>query len=184
MAKKSQSSKKRAARKSEEKSPPGKGPSQRDRLEQELIESVKQIDAEGLIFLLKQAQVIIHNAQVDKLNREAAELEGSDNASGAATLSTPAGEPQVNIEDAGNGKAFFLTINGVRKILDIKEMKRFVQICYSAESKSAALRQLYTVLRRDRADILSDAGISGPGSSSLDAFFYTIRSKFQLKGGW
>lgn len=184
MAKKTQSSKKGAARRSGGKSPSGKGPSQRDRLELELIESVKQIDAEGLIFLLKQAQVIIHNAQVDKLNREAAELEGSGDTSGPSARSTSVEENPVNIEDAGNGKAFFLTINGVRKILDVKEMKRFVQICYTAESKSAALRQLYTVLRQERADILSDAGISGPGSSSLDAFFYTIRSKFQLKGGW
>ena len=156
--------------------------SQRDRLEQELIETAKQVDAEGLLFLLRQAQVIIHNAQVDKLNTEEAELDRSDDVSGSANKLTPSDPRPVSIEDAGNGKAFFLTINGVRKILDTGEMKRLVRICYTAESKSAALGQLYTVLRRERADILSDAGVSSPGSSVMNGLFYAVREKFNLKG--
>ena len=48
---------------------------QRTRLEKELTEALKQVDEEGLIFLIQQAQILIRNVQVDKLNREIVELE-------------------------------------------------------------------------------------------------------------
>ena len=47
---------------------------QRVRLKGMLCEAIEQIDEEGLLFLLRQANVLIHNQKVDEVNRELAEL--------------------------------------------------------------------------------------------------------------
>jgi len=156
---------------------------QRTRLEKELTQAIKQIDEEGLIFLLQQTQVLIHNARVDKLNREIVELEQKKSKGGKAEPAlrkTPAASA-VTIDEAENGKAFFLTLGGTRKIMDLEEMRRLVRICYSAETKTDALKQLYTVFARERGDVLADAKISGPASPIIEGLFLAIRSTYQLK---
>ena len=157
---------------------------QRARLEKELSEAIKQIDEEGLIFLIQQAQVLLHNAQVDKINREIVELEQKKLASGKgkpAPRKTPAAAAAVTIEESDNGKAFFLALGGTRKVMNLEEMRQLVRICYAAETKSDALKQLYTVFSRERGDVLADAKISGPGSPILEGLFLAIRSTYQLK---
>jgi hypothetical protein len=157
---------------------------QRVRLEKELSEAIKQVDEEGLIFLIQQAQVLIHNVQVDKINREIVELEQKKLESGkgkSAPRRTPAAAAEVKIEESDTGKTFFLALGGTRKVMNLEEMRRLVRICYSAETKSDALKQLYTVFARERGDVLADAKISGPGSPIIEGLFRAIRSTYQLK---
>lgn len=164
-----------------------KADAQRTRLEKELTEAIKQVDEEGLIFLIQQAQVLVHNVQVDKINREIVELEQKKLSKGKAksgeqkTGKTPAVPAAVTIDESDNGKAFFLTLGGTRKIMNLEEMRRLVRICHSAETKSDALKQLYTVFARERGDILADAKISGPGSPVIEGLFQAIRSTYQVK---
>jgi len=40
----------------------------RAKLEKELRDAIKEVDPEGLLFLLRQAQVLIYNARVDRIN--------------------------------------------------------------------------------------------------------------------
>jgi hypothetical protein len=87
----------------------------------------------------------------------------------------------VDIEETEGGRAFFLSMGKVRKVLALEELRRLVRICYSAESKSEALRQLFTVLAKERKDILADAAIRSAGSPLLEALFKTIRKTFTLK---
>ena len=159
---------------------------QRGRLEKELTEAIKQIDEEGLIFLIQQAQVLIHNAGVDRLNREIVELEQKKQKRGkgrAEPRKAGAGgrTASVGIEESDNGKAFFLSLGGTRKVMNLEEMRRLVRICYAAESKTDALKQLYTVFARERGDILADAKISGPASPLVEGLFYAIRNTYKLK---
>jgi hypothetical protein len=161
-----------------------KADTQRARLEKELTEAIKQIDEEGLIFLIQQAQVLVHNVQVDKINQEIIELEQKKLESGKgkpAPRKAPPTVAAVTIDESDNGKAFFLTLGGTRKVMNLEEMRRLVRICYSAETKSDALKQLYTVFTRERGDVLTDAKISGPGSPILEGLFQAIRSTYQLK---
>jgi hypothetical protein len=166
---------------------------QKKRLRSQLQEAIARIDEEGLLFLLEQAQVLIHNAEVERINQEIQELHDRKAGPGAGAPAgsrpgTPArspgsagARPAVRVEEADNGKSFFLDFGGVRKVLALAEIKRLVTICYAADSKSAALRQLYTVLSRERGDILADAHIGGPSSPALDALFYAIREKYHLE---
>ena len=59
-------------------------------------------------------------------------------------------------------------------------MKRLVRICYGAETRSEALHQLFTVLVKERRDILSDAMIGSPDNELLRGLFTAIREKYQL----
>ncbi|MGA2614114.1 MAG: hypothetical protein ABSG38_11755 [Spirochaetia bacterium] len=146
----------------------------RAKLEKELREAIKEVDEEGLLFLLQQAGVLIHNARVERINKVASEIRGSRKASAPQAAG-------VEIEESDGGKVFFLTIGQSRKVLNLEELKRLVRICYAAETKSDALRQLYTVLSRERRDILSDAHIGGPQSPLIDGLFQAIRAKFKLE---
>jgi len=146
----------------------------------ELRQALEEIDEEGLLFLLRQAQVLIHNARVEKLNREGTARSVKSPAGNTAAARRAAKQgAAVQIEEKGT--SIFLTIGEARKVMTRDEMKRLVRICYGAESKSEALRQLYTVLARERNDILFDARIGDAASPLLDALFHVVRSTYTLQ---
>jgi hypothetical protein len=148
---------------------------ERAKLEKELRAAIAEVDEKGLLFLLRQAQVLIHNARVESLGGGAPREAGS--APPAAAVSR---HETVSIEDAEGGKTIFLNIGRARKVLAPDEMKRLVRICYAAETRSEALRQLFTVLVKERRDILTDAMIGGPDSPLLRELFTAVREKYQL----
>ena len=150
----------------------------RAKLEKELREALAEIDQEGLLFLLRQAQVLIYNARVDRINQEATKLKGGKPQTIKETRDAPL---TVTIEDSDDGKSIFLTLGKARKILTPEEMRQLVRICYAAETKSEALRQLFTVLARERKDILADALIGNPDNPLLVALFTTVRNTYRLK---
>jgi hypothetical protein len=144
----------------------------RAKLEKELRDAMKEVDEEGLLFLLRQAQVLIYNARVDRINEAEKQIKGGKPRERAAP---------VSIEETEGGKQIFLTIGRARKILTPEEMQRIVRICYAAETKSEALRQLFTVLAKERRDILADATIGNPDNPLLEALFTTVRATYTLK---
>jgi len=154
---------------------------QRVRLKAMLCEAIEQIDEEGLLFLLRQANVLIHNQKVDEVNRELTEL--SEKPGRAASGGSAAGRASaavVSIDESADRSATFLTLGNVRKVLSLEELKRLVRICYSAESKTDALQQLYRVLAQERSDILKDAGIRSAANPILEGLFYALRRKYRL----
>ena len=142
---------------------------------------MKEIDQEGLLFLLRQAQVLIYNARVDRINQEATKLKGGKPPTGKDAREARAAPTAVTIEESDDGKTIFLTLGKARKVLAPEEMRRIVRICYAAETKSEALRQLFTVLARERKDILADAMIGNPDNPLLVALFTTVRNTYRLK---
>lgn len=141
------------------------------------MDALSEIDEQGLLFLLRQAQVLIHNARVDKLNQQT-EKKG-DRARPEAPREPP--RAVVTIEEAKGGKAIFLTLGKARKVLTPDEMRRLVRICYGAETKSEALRQLFTVLARERKDILADALIGNPDNPLLVGLFEVVRDTYRAE---
>jgi hypothetical protein len=150
----------------------------RAKLEKELREAVREIDEQGLLFLLRQAQVLIYNARVDRINKESEKVQGRRPQQAPGQSES---RHAVSIEPSEDGKTIFLTIGRVRKVLTRDEMKRIVRICYSAERKSEALRQLFTVLARERKDILADALIGNPDNPLLETLFTVVRETYRLK---
>ncbi len=156
----------------------GAAPSpRRTQLEKELRAAIGQVDEKGLVFLLRQAQVLIHNARVESLQQSS-----SPESENTGPLPVAAGRPDtVSIERPEGGKAIFLTLGRVRKVMSPQEMKRLVRICYGAPTRSEAVRHLFTVLLRERKDILTDAVIGGPDSPLIIGLFNAVRDTYQLE---
>lgn len=170
---------------------------QRPALLKDLHSAIKQLDEKGLLYLLRQAQVLVYNANVDRINAQAerkgrarvgggvepegatGDASGDSSAPGPARATGP--RAAVRIEEGEGGKVFFLSIGEARNVLSLAEIQRLVRICYGAESKSEALRQLFTLLKRERNDILFDARIGSPESPLLELVFREIRAKYHLK---
>jgi hypothetical protein len=154
----------------------------RAKIEKELREALAELDEQGLLYLLRQAQVLIHNARVDRLNAEATRAEEKPpSRSNAARRSQDPAPTVVTIEQPEPGKPIILTLGRTRKILSPEEMKRLVRICYGAETRSEALRQLFTVMAKERKDILADALIGNPDNPLLVALFNAIRNTYRLE---
>jgi TolA-binding protein len=188
MKTKGKPTKKRPRRKQQSKKPSA----QKQRLQDELARLISDVDEEGLIFLIKQAQVIIHNLQVDRINQEIEELEQRQPSAKRADASPPAvrrtadrrtarGSANVDIEEAANGKSFYLVFPDTRKILGVDEMRLLVRACYEPKRKSEAMNRMYRWMQRERRDIVSDGKIESNGSQLLEALFYRIREKYKLK---
>jgi hypothetical protein len=143
----------------------------RDRLLKELRTAEEGLDEQGLLFLLRQAQVLIYNAHVDRINETTEE----------PAQASPAEPEGVRIEKSADGKAIFLVIGRTRKILAPEEMRRLVRICYAAETRTEALQHLFTVLVKERRDILADAFIGSPDNPLLGMLFTTIRETYKLE---
>jgi lipoprotein-anchoring transpeptidase ErfK/SrfK len=150
----------------------------RAKLEKELRAAIGEIDEKGLLFLLHQAQVLIHNARVQSMEGNLNQGEPHTAIKGAVSTNQ---DESVRIEDMGEGKAIFLTIGRARKVLTPEEMRRLVRICYGAETKSEALRHLFTVLVKERKDILTDAMIGSPDSPLLTELFSAVRTAYRLE---
>jgi hypothetical protein len=149
--------------------------SARAKVEKELKDALAEIDEEGLLFLLRQAQVLIHNVRVEKLNREPRKTP-EDPATKQASE-----HASVAIETSDGGKTIFLTLGKARKVLTPEEMRRIVRICYAAGSRSEALRRLFTVLAKERKDILADAFIGNPDNPLLIGLFDAVRARYRLE---
>jgi hypothetical protein len=156
--------------------------SQKELLAGELKKLLKEIDTEGLIFLVKQAHVIIHNQQVDRMNREMSKLQeaGGRQAAGA---SKPKAPPvyQVDIEEGAGGKHYVLEVAGKRKMFAREEMKKLVAICGQAGSRDNACSRMFTWLKTNRSDVLLDTGISGARSTTLASIYNIITSRYKVK---
>jgi len=150
---------------------------QRGRLERELRAAIGEIDEKGLLFLLRQAQVLVHNARVESMQRE----QGQEGGSPGGEAPPPASKSRVETVaiEAGKG-GIFVTLGQVRKVFSAEEMKRLVRICYGADTKSEALHQLFTVLVKERRDVLSDAFIGSPDNPLLRRLFDVIRETYHL----
>jgi len=155
---------------------------QKDRLIKELNKLLPGVDEEGLIFLLKQANVLLHNLQVDKINREIVQLDKKKK-TGAASAGASAVEEDVavSIDESSDKKFFHLTLGGTRKTMTLGEIREIVRACYEPKSKSEALNRIFGWLSRERGDILMDAQIGNSRSPLLNKLFYAIRSKYRLR---
>ena len=161
-------------------------------LRKELAGLVKSIDSEGLRFLINQTHILLHNRQVQKINKELQKLSTIDHkakkGSSTGTAGKGAGKAagkaagipvSVDIEESGSN--FILVMRTSRKFLTLKEMRSLVHVCQAAESSSAAGPRLYRWFSRNRTDVLSDAQISGPADPQLRGIYELIAARYTTK---
>lgn len=157
-----------------------KNESQKKRLEGELSGLIPEIETEGLLFLIKQANTIIHNQRTARLNAETKELNRTRK--GGETPDLAAGENfEVEIDRSENGKTYYFIVNGRKHFFDIPETQKVVALCYKPETKSAALRYLYEFFLNERDEILQEHDISSVKSPFFNVLFREVRANFSLQ---
>jgi hypothetical protein len=150
----------------------------RDALISELQKLAGDINEEGLLFLIKQANVLRYNQSAEEYNRKVRTLK-----SGTKPVGTGVAEKNYSVEvvEKNEGKHFFIVIKGFHIFFTREEMRKIVKICHSAESETDAVLRLYNWFLKNRKDLLVDADIGSPKSPYLGSLYqylihtYTVR---------
>jgi hypothetical protein len=153
--------------------------SQKKRLEKELTALVPEIMEEGLLFLIKQANTIIHNQRAALINRETNEL----NSKKGTTPRAPDSEQDefvIEISRSDNGKTYYFIVNGRKHFFDIPETQKLVALCYKPQTKSIALKYLYDFFVNERDEILFEHKIKSEKSIFFEELFNVVRENFSL----
>ncbi|MDC7228422.1 MAG: hypothetical protein PQJ61_16795 [Spirochaetales bacterium] len=159
---------------------------QKDRLAKELVALLPEIDEEGLVFLLKQANTLIHNMRAARLNDEIAELnrkKGGEESSAQNLSDSRTAVPGYDIEinRSNSGKNYHFIINGRKHFFDIPDTQKIITLCYRPETKSAALKFLYEYFVNERDDILQEHNVESAKSPFFEALFREVRANFTLE---
>ena len=161
-------------------------PSARERLEGELIGMIPELDTEGLLFLVRQAGVLLQNKRVDELNAEIEKaskekMEAHKRAGTTARVGQHVEEITVEIQRSPDSKTFYMIVNGEKHFLTPDEMSSVVKLCFKPERKSDSLRFLFKYMNDERKEILMDHGIASDKHPFFEALFHETRAKFSLK---
>jgi hypothetical protein len=146
----------------------------RDRLRAEISAALEDIDEEGLVFILEQANVLLHNARVEELERKR-RARGDEGAAADAPQAPKA--PAAGVEESADRKTYFLVLGKERKVLSRAEMQQVAKICHDAPTTADAATRLHAVFSRERRDILMDAGIGSASSPLLVALADAVRAR-------
>lgn len=160
-------------------------PSARERLADELVRLIPEIDAEGLLFLVRQANVLLHNKRVDELNAEMEKLnedklEAHKKAGTTARVGQTVREITVEIQRSADGKTYYMIIDSRKHFLTASEMAAVVKLCVKPERKSDALRFVYQYMRNERDEILMDHGVNSAKHPFFEALIDEVRRKFSV----
>lgn len=161
----------------------------RKKLITQLADLAEGLPEDGLLFLIRQANTILYNMKVDELNKAAEDMRESRKAAAEkgpvkktkkAQVPKPAApEGLVHIEKGERGRNMFLQINNQRKIMDQDEIFQMVKIAHAAKTKKEGIERLFLWMKRERDDILVDAGLK-PGSPAMIELLDYLREHFTL----
>ena len=149
-----------------------KSSSTRDELLGELRLLIKEIDEEGLAFLIRQAHTLIYNMKVDELNERMEETSvetrrkksgGSGESGGSDEKSDADAGPAVFFEPGKHRGGYILQIESARFIMDEAEVLQLVKIAQSGAGDAEVRKRLYRWIEGNRDDILLDVDLSPRG---------------------
>lgn len=162
-----------------------KAPSAKDKLTKELQTLIKEVDAEGLLYLIQQANVLLHNKRVDEINSEMdkknKKKKDQHKKSGTtARKGQNVEDVTIEIQQAPDQKTYYLIVNQEKHFLTLAEMKKIVKLSFKPETKTGALKFLHQYLNTERKEILLDHGVGSFKHPFYEALFYEVRAKFSL----
>lgn len=148
----------------------------KDGLLKELATVAKELDEEGIGFLIDQANVLKYNKEVDRLNAGMEKRRQLISKSKEQQVTGKVGERTVDIQAAADKSSFILLINNSRKILTREELRTMVSIAHNGE-----LAELFRWLKRERADILTDSAIKNKNDRALALISELLVSRYKVK---
>ena len=164
----------------------------RDKYLKELKSMLKDIPDEGLLFLIRQAAVLIHNAAVEEENIRQIKDEKSGSAesekkSSNRKIRTAVASCKKNsrieetysvvLEKGAFGKTFILRFGSIGKTFDGKEISDLVRYVYESKTAADGQRRIFAWFERNRKDVLIDAGISSEKSSAVKSVYNCLKKE-------
>ena len=148
----------------------------------ELRGLIREIDRDGLLFLIKQANTLIYNQRIEQLNRESETERRNPPAAQQKKQENPSvQEGGVSIERGAFGRSFILDLGQVRKTFDEGEMLGLVGVAKAGTSARDGAARIYRWLSRNRDDVLLDAGINSAGNPILADLWKVLGRSFSIR---
>ncbi len=136
---------------------------------------VKKLDEAGVQFLLEQAEVLLHNMKVRRLNEERIKISSQKKTSAPAPVFD---KRTIEVVEADDLRHFILVINNARNFFTREEMRKLAALCQAAGSADEGARNLYGWFSRFRKDVLIDTGISDSADLALRSMFRAISERY------
>jgi hypothetical protein len=143
----------------------------KQQLIQELVKMAQDVDVDGLLYLIEQANVLLYNQRVDLINRKVAGLKEGD------------GEKidDVDIEETKEGKNFYIIIRNERIFFTLEEMRQIVCVCHAASDGTDASKRLYNWFYKNRKDLLVDCMVESSRDPHLTRLYHKVIKTYKLK---
>lgn len=173
-AKKAPAGKKPAAAK---KAAPGKKPAAK-----EIIALMDKMGDEALAMLKRQAEILAYAQEVDAARgkmKEAIDRSQNQKSAKATGAKKPAEVPADTYVDQSGPASFFIGAKGARIFFSREEMRNLTRLSHGAEDALAGARRIFTWMKRERQDFLTDTGISQPGDRSLQRIWEIIVTSYK-----
>lgn len=139
---------------------------------------IEDIDENGLVFLIKQAKILLRNIKMDYINGEVQKLMSTDEED---SVDPHKHKHEMEIIETGDSGSFIFVINKTRKMFSLDEMKKIVKICRSAENENDAVKRLYKWFSDNRSDALYDISIKNARDPALGTIYNHIINTYTLK---
>lgn len=140
-------------------------------LRKQLTALAKQLDTEGLLFLIEQANSIKYNMEAEKANAAVASVhkEGKEQ-------SGKNDHDAFSIEAEADKSSFIFVLRGNRKFFTREEMRELIAVTGTHDSEA-----LYRYLQKERRDFLTDCSIRSAKDPILEVISATLQNKYKLK---
>jgi hypothetical protein len=150
-------------------------PDPRESLVKELRSLIPRLDAEGLQFLIEQAQVHLYNMQVDELNKTLARAK-------PAGVSKPAKQSEdIRIEGSGSGSSFYMFYHGRSVMFSRDEIIRLVSIVNGPGTALEIAERLFNWFVRERADIFALIPMADKFDGRIKKIAQVLKKNFKTR---
>jgi hypothetical protein len=158
-------------------------------LRKEITEVCRLLDEESLVFLKRQADVLLHNSRVEKLRQDAREHAASSALPPQEEERdlTPPPRPPLPAPDRGvkieqtTATTFNVYVGKKRVFFNRDEMRALTRICHAAANFQEGGKRLFAWFRRERMDFLIDTDIGSSSSPVLAELCGLIVHTYKVK---
>jgi hypothetical protein len=154
-------------------------------LAKELRSLIPRLDAEGLQFLIEQAQVHLYNMQVDELNqtmeRGAAAKAKTAKAPVKKAAPEKAQKSGLRIEGTESGSSFYIVYQGRYVMFSRDEIARMVKIASAPVTELEQREHLFDWFERERRDVFAEIPIADKFDERLKKITALLKKNFRVR---
>jgi hypothetical protein len=147
----------------------------RDILAKELRSLIPRLDAEGLQFLIEQAQVHLYNMQVDELNKTFTRSKPP------AASKPPRQSEEIRIEGSGSGSSFYMFYHGQSVMFSRDEIIRMVKITSGPGTAIEIAERLFNWFDQERADVFATIPMADKFDGRIKKIVQVVKKNFKIQ---